>query len=528
MKKKKTLFLAICFLVVYIGLLLLLTFFESASADANITSPVDALWYSLVTMTTVGYGDFFPVTPGGRIVGFVFLLLSIGFLAFLVSALTGMILSRVLPYGRLYLQKSAFWYIFDGVNEESRLLAQALLKERPDAICIFCCDTEESLSDKRMLLCKDSVEGVLKFHGSSGKQVLIYQTADEEHNFKEGCTHPASVSAVAKTRQHPDQVPANLILFDPYENVARQYWEAYPICSPSTPSLKQDIVLIGDGIFAQNLLERALFTNVYGSDQSITYHLYGDWEHFLRNHYCLDDALPVIRDGKASDSEPHDTGDRILLHSEDWNSDPELLLTADRILISYDEDDTNRKLLGEIRRYFPTQGQVHVHLTRPQEGEITFGSLENVYTAEAVLKYRLQKTARTMHEQYRNSADYAVPAWEDLSEFLRQSNLAVADHLMTKVRILLPDREITELTAENCRAAWEIYQSSSESRKKEFRKIEHMRWERFHYLHNWSYAPVRDNAKRKHPLLLPFEELAESNQSKDDFAWELIRQFAER
>ena len=42
--------------------------FESKSPDANITSGGDALWYSLVTITTVGYGDFYPVTAAGRII----------------------------------------------------------------------------------------------------------------------------------------------------------------------------------------------------------------------------------------------------------------------------------------------------------------------------------------------------------------------------------------------------------------------------------------------------------------------------
>lgn len=46
----------------------------------------DALWYSLVTMTTVGYGDVFPKTPGGRwLVGLPLLLLGIAVLGFLLS-----------------------------------------------------------------------------------------------------------------------------------------------------------------------------------------------------------------------------------------------------------------------------------------------------------------------------------------------------------------------------------------------------------------------------------------------------------
>lgn len=36
--------------------------------EANIRGPEDALWWTLVTMTTVGYGDRYPVTVEGRII----------------------------------------------------------------------------------------------------------------------------------------------------------------------------------------------------------------------------------------------------------------------------------------------------------------------------------------------------------------------------------------------------------------------------------------------------------------------------
>lgn len=46
----------------------------------------DALWYCLVTLTTVGYGDFFPKTAGGRfLVGVPLLVLGIGLLGFMLS-----------------------------------------------------------------------------------------------------------------------------------------------------------------------------------------------------------------------------------------------------------------------------------------------------------------------------------------------------------------------------------------------------------------------------------------------------------
>jgi voltage-gated potassium channel len=60
---------------------------EGSAETANIRSAGDALWWGIVTITTVGYGDQFPVTPGGRVIGVFLLLAGIG----LFSVLTGFI-----------------------------------------------------------------------------------------------------------------------------------------------------------------------------------------------------------------------------------------------------------------------------------------------------------------------------------------------------------------------------------------------------------------------------------------------------
>ncbi|MDB5102014.1 MAG: Ion transport 2 domain protein [Cyanobacteria bacterium RYN_339] len=55
---------------------------------------VDALWYTLVTMTTVGYGDFFPKTTGGRfLVGWPVMMFGIGLLGYVLSVIASALVS---------------------------------------------------------------------------------------------------------------------------------------------------------------------------------------------------------------------------------------------------------------------------------------------------------------------------------------------------------------------------------------------------------------------------------------------------
>ena len=65
---------------------------ERFAPGANIHTTGDALWWALVTMTTIGYGDRYPVTGEGRFIAAALIIFGIG----LVASVTGYFASWLL------------------------------------------------------------------------------------------------------------------------------------------------------------------------------------------------------------------------------------------------------------------------------------------------------------------------------------------------------------------------------------------------------------------------------------------------
>lgn len=77
------LFLLVVVLVIISSLLIILL-------EPGLSLP-DAIWWSIVTMTTVGYGDIAPVTFGGRVIAFVLMFFGIGVLAALTASIASVL-----------------------------------------------------------------------------------------------------------------------------------------------------------------------------------------------------------------------------------------------------------------------------------------------------------------------------------------------------------------------------------------------------------------------------------------------------
>ncbi len=75
-------------------------YFELQDPHANITSIGKAFWWGLVTFLTVGYGDHYPITLGGRIVASGLMLSGVLGIAVITSKISTYLLEQILREGR--------------------------------------------------------------------------------------------------------------------------------------------------------------------------------------------------------------------------------------------------------------------------------------------------------------------------------------------------------------------------------------------------------------------------------------------
>ena len=85
-----SLFLVMSLFVVYLSSVGIY-YFESTAQPEVFTSIFHALWWSIATLTTVGYGDIYPITAGGKVFTVIVLMVGLG----MVAVPTGLITSAL-------------------------------------------------------------------------------------------------------------------------------------------------------------------------------------------------------------------------------------------------------------------------------------------------------------------------------------------------------------------------------------------------------------------------------------------------
>jgi voltage-gated potassium channel len=96
----------------------LIFFAENSKQPEDFRSIPDAIWWSLITLTTVGYGDVSPITPVGKIIGAITALLGVCTVA-LLTGIVGNAFSAQLSRKRSEFRSEVIKALQDGVITDS-------------------------------------------------------------------------------------------------------------------------------------------------------------------------------------------------------------------------------------------------------------------------------------------------------------------------------------------------------------------------------------------------------------------------
>jgi voltage-gated potassium channel len=89
---------------IYVGLILPLLIYvcalgvydaEHKAPGANITNFGDAIWWAFVTIGTIGYGDYYPVTVEGRVIAVLLMIAGLAFVSVITVSVATMFLNRL-------------------------------------------------------------------------------------------------------------------------------------------------------------------------------------------------------------------------------------------------------------------------------------------------------------------------------------------------------------------------------------------------------------------------------------------------
>ena len=548
MTNKKKIAAALLAVGLYLLLMEGLVAAESMGSDPSITGLGDAIWFSVVTLTTVGYGDMSPATLPGRIIGIILVLCSLGLLSFIITGMLAFLSGHTIPLLQLRALSDRRWNIFLGRGREACCLAGKLEAEDPGCVSLFLTEEGEQTirreDARRFAVTADLLWliGQKKRRDENADIRIFCLAADGWSNYSKAAARSRqlkqqkNICIYCRTAERAEQHDPGLVLFDYEDSLARDYWSRYPLHRG-----EQQILIIGSDGVGTRLLERALLTNVFEPDRRTDYLLAGDGRAFENSHYEFFNKahLTIDADGQrvyVAGEEPYD---RVTFCDRLTALRPQQILEADRIILCSDRADDNRAVCHELRESYPLKGQIYLRQTGEDtaagpQGVLLFGSDTEIFVPEMVMQNKRNALAVSLNEAYRQTVRpeeraSKAPDWENLSEFKRQSNIAAADHLPVKARFLLGDEEADRILREAApgkeeeelfAAAYAIFLTCTEEEEKMdlLRHIEHNRWMRFHCLHNWRQGK-RDNARRIHDLLIPHEQVPYEIQKYDDNAW---------
>ena len=173
---------------------------EYQAADRSIRGLGEALWWAIVTITTVGYGDLTPTQPAGKVIGVGLMFSGMFIIAMLAGVISSTLVDHLIPLRMEQVRMSTLsdHLIIAGWNETVPMLLEQLGEEYDEgkmpAVVVFAPrDRPETLDSRFQFVHGDFTKEVEyeKVRLSFGSVVVV--VADNST----GATRPASKDATA-------------------------------------------------------------------------------------------------------------------------------------------------------------------------------------------------------------------------------------------------------------------------------------------------------------------------------------------
>jgi len=182
-----TLFILLIFVVFVGGLALYIT---EESKNSNINNLFDAIYWSFITITTVGYGDISPVSEIGRVIAFVIVILGITMISFATSVIVSAFSEKLneLKEERVaeYISSSDEYLIICGYGQIAKVFLR-LLKEQKRRYIILDKNrerVEEAITDGHDAIADDAsrFEVINRLYNENAKITLLALTGSDIEN----------------------------------------------------------------------------------------------------------------------------------------------------------------------------------------------------------------------------------------------------------------------------------------------------------------------------------------------------------
>jgi voltage-gated potassium channel len=233
----------------------LLVIVESSDPNSGIKSVPDALWYMIITLTTVGYGDLYPTTVVGKLIGYIFVFGSLGVLGYLISTLSSKY-QTMMEEKKLGFRGTNFenHIIFIGWNEFSRMVAEeiyhtskkiAVVTNKKDEIDLI---YEQFGKENTFVLFADynSLESLEKANVSNAAVVFISIPDDAQVllyvlDFKKKFPHPQIVVSIENSKLKDTFKSAGVTYAIARNEIASKMVASY-MFEPDVANLNYDLI----------------------------------------------------------------------------------------------------------------------------------------------------------------------------------------------------------------------------------------------------------------------------------------------